>query len=96
MEYAHRTWGRLLGVYFAAPLAVFAAKRFISKQLGIRLGLLFLAGASQGFVGWWMVKSGLEEPAEKHGVARVSPYRLATHLTCAFGIYSAMLWTTVL
>jgi cytochrome c oxidase assembly protein subunit 15 len=42
-----------------------------------------------------MVKSGLELDAENPlNVPRVSPYRLATHLTGAFTIYTAMLWTT--
>jgi len=95
MEYAHRMWGRALGVYFVVPLAAFAAKGWVTAPLGRRLGLLCLAGGSQGLVGWWMVKSGLEEPEDPHGVPRVSPYRLATHLTCAFAIYSALLWTTL-
>lgn len=95
MEYAHRMWGRYLGVFFAVPLAAFAAKGYLRAPLLRRLGLLFLAGASQGFVGWWMVKSGLEAPPKEHDVPRVSPYRLATHLTTAFAIYTALLWTTL-
>ncbi len=60
MEYAHRMWGRVLGVVFAAPAVYFAAQGALSGALKRRLGLLFLLGGGQGLVGWWMVKSGLE------------------------------------
>ena len=94
MEYAHRMWGRVLGLYFAVPVAYFAARGYVTGALGRRLALLFAAGGSQGLVGWWMVKSGLEQPRE-HEVPRVSPYRLATHLSTAFAIYAAILWTAL-
>jgi len=48
----------------------------------------------QGFIGWWMVKSGLEEPEQYH-TARVSPYRLVTHLLSAFVIYGSLLTTAM-
>lgn len=48
----------------------------------------------QGFVGWWMVRSGLQQ-TDSRDVPRVSPYRLAGHLTCAFTIYVTLLWTTL-
>jgi cytochrome c oxidase assembly protein subunit 15 len=42
-----------------------------------------------------MVKSGLEmDPAQKNQI-RVSPYRLATHLTMAFATYSLLVWTAL-
>jgi heme A synthase len=41
-----------------------------------------------------MVRSGLSQP-KGHEVPRVSPYRLAGHLTCAFTIYATLLWTTL-
>ena len=44
----------------------------------------------QGLLGWWMVKSGLEE---KSDVPRVSQYRLAAHLSLALLLYSLMLYT---
>ncbi|XP_068643638.1 heme A synthase COX15 [Aristolochia californica] len=93
MEYAHRMWGRGLGVVFTLPFAYFLAKGFITQQLGLRLSALFTLGAAQGLIGWWMVKSGLEEPVSEHVQPRVSPYRLATHLTSAFAIYCGLLWT---
>ena len=36
-----------------------------------------------------------DEAAERNEIPRVSPYRLATHLTGAFTIYVGMLWTTL-
>ena len=60
MEYAHRMWGRLLGLVFAGPAVYFAAKGYINRPLANRLGLLFLMGGTQGLVGWWMVRSGLQ------------------------------------
>ncbi|XP_077245329.1 cytochrome c oxidase 15 isoform X2 [Tasmannia lanceolata] len=95
MEYAHRMWGRGLGVLFALPFTYFLAKGFITRQLGLRLSALFALGAGQGLIGWWMVKSGLEEPASEYVQPRVSPYRLATHLTSAFAIYCGLLWTAL-
>lgn len=60
MEYAHRMWGRALGVLFVVPFTYFLAKGFITRPLGLRLSILFALGAGQGLIGWWMVKSGLE------------------------------------
>ncbi|KAK9835831.1 hypothetical protein WJX74_008903 [Apatococcus lobatus] len=93
MEYAHRMWGRALGLIFLAPALFFTARGWITRPLGTRLGILFAAGGCQGLVGWWMVKSGLEEPTGQYETPRVSPYRLAAHLTTAFLIYSGLLWT---
>jgi cytochrome c oxidase assembly protein subunit 15 len=52
-----------------------------------RLWLIFGVGALQGFVGWWMVASGLADRVE------VSQYRLAVHLTLACALFAAVLWT---
>ncbi|OAE27545.1 hypothetical protein AXG93_2225s1060 [Marchantia polymorpha subsp. ruderalis] len=95
MEYAHRMWGRALGLVFAGPFAYFIAKGYITRPLGLRLSALMAMGAGQGFVGWWMVKSGLEEPETEYAQPRVSPYRLAAHLTSAFVIYSGLFWTAL-
>ncbi|XP_020264303.1 cytochrome c oxidase assembly protein COX15 isoform X1 [Asparagus officinalis] len=95
MEYAHRMWGRGLGLMFALPFSYFLAKGFITRQLGLRLSALFALGGGQGLIGWWMVKSGLEEPASEYVQPRVSPYRLATHLISAFVIYCGIFWTAL-
>lgn len=95
-EYGHRMWGRALGVIFAVPGAYFLARGYISKALGLRLGTLFAMGGCQGLIGWWMVKSGLEEETlVVPENPKVSPYRLAAHLTSAFAIYSGLVWQTL-
>ncbi|CAH9087397.1 unnamed protein product [Cuscuta epithymum] len=93
MEYAHRMWGRGLGIMFALPFSYFLRKGYITVRLGLRLSALFALGAGQGLIGWWMVKSGLEDPPSEYVIPRVSPYRLAAHLTSAFAIYCGLFWT---
>ncbi|KAK2969233.1 hypothetical protein RJ640_003467 [Escallonia rubra] len=95
MEYAHRMWGRALGLMFALPFSYFLRKGYITLRLGVKLSGLFALGAGQGLIGWWMVKSGLEEPASEFAQPRVSPYRLAAHLTSAFVIYCGLFWTAL-
>ena len=96
MEYAHRAWGRAMAAYFLLPAGYFAYRGFLTSKLFGRLALLFGAGASQAFVGWWMVRSGLEEPSEDSTVgSRVSPYRLASHLAAGATIYSGLVWTAL-
>ena len=86
LEYFHRLLGRLIGVAFFVPLLWFWRHRQIDRHLGLRLAGIFLLGALQGALGWYMVASGLiDEP-------RVSHYRLTAHLALAFAIYGAMLW----
>jgi heme a synthase len=85
-EYLHRLWGRLLGVAFALPFLYFLVRGRIGRTLWPRLMLIFVLGALQGLLGWYMVESGLEHRIE------VSQYRLAAHLFAALLIYGAMLW----
>ena len=88
-EWLHRQWGRAIGVMFAAPLAFFAATRRIPPGFGSKLGLLLGLGIGQGFIGWWMVKSGMEHERfnETTGRPRVSPYRMATHVSRAVVVW---------
>lgn len=60
-EYGHRMVGRSLGLIFGLPAAYFVARGHVKRALAPALGLLFCMGGAQGLVGWWMVKSGLEE-----------------------------------
>jgi len=96
MEWAHRAWGRALGVGFGLPLAALVAARAVPAGLAPRLGGLLALGGAQGAVGWWMVKSGLDArnfaPTD---TPRVSPYRLAAHLSGAWAIYSVLAWTAM-
>ncbi|MED6107399.1 hypothetical protein PIB30_117955 [Stylosanthes scabra] len=85
-EHMLRMWGRALRVLFVLPYSYFLRNGYITVKLGVRLCGLFALGAGQGFIGWWMVKSGLEEPPSGYVQPRESPYCLAAHLTSAFSI----------
>jgi len=95
MEWAHRMWGRGLGIVFGLPCVYFVARGSIKKLPGMGgiLGGLFALGGFQGLVGWWMVKSGLEEQQDSYKEPRVSPYRLTAHLSMALALYSGLLWS---
>ena len=85
-EWAHRFLGRLIGIAFALPLAWFWMRGALSGRLGqALLGLLALGGL-QGFVGWYMVQSGLVDRVD------VSHYRLALHLSLAVLIFGLLMW----
>eukprot|EP01133_Synstelium_polycarpum_P003817 gene3817-4405_t len=92
-EYSHRLFGRVLGLVFFFPFVYYAKKGYIDRRLGAKLSGIFMLGGAQGALGWYMVKSGLEEKLMDVGeVARVSQYRLAAHLGSAFVIYTSLLW----
>ncbi len=88
-EWIHRLIGRLIGLAFALPLAWFAVKRAIPQGYGWRLVGLLLLGGAQGFLGWFMVQSGLIERTD------VSHFRLSAHLLLAFLILAALVWTAL-
>lgn len=85
-EWAHRFLARGIGVIFAIPLLYFwmsgRVEHIIRRPL---VGVLALGGF-QGFIGWWMVTSGLSK------LTSVSQYRLAVHLTIACLIFAASVW----
>jgi len=85
-EWAHRFLGRVIGVVFFVPFVVFWVLGYIPRPLLPRLIGLFLLGALQGAVGWYMVKSGLVERTD------VSQYRLAAHFGVALVILGYTLW----
>jgi heme a synthase len=88
-EYLHRMWGRMIGLAFAMPLAFFWLTKQIPAGFKPRLlGLLALGGA-QGFIGWWMVASGLVDRPD------VSHYRLTVHLMVALTLFAGCLWTAL-
>ncbi len=86
-EWSHRLLGRLIGLVFAVPYLWFLARGKIVGSLRWRLPAIFALGALQGFVGWWMVSSGLVHRVE------VAQERLAIHLLLASVTFAAVLWT---
>lgn len=89
MEYGHRMWGRFIGGFFAVPAAYFWYKGYFQKPMKIRVGIFGTLIGLQGLMGWYMVKSGLEDRFEgPNDVPRVSQYRLASHLSLAFILYT--------
>ena len=85
-EYIHRLLGRLVGLLYFVPLLYFTYKKMIKRSSLISFYLILFLIFFQGFVGWYMVKSGLTERID------VSHYRLSLHLTLAFIIYILLLW----
>ena len=83
-EWAHRQLGRLIGLTVLLPLIYFTFKNglWILK----RYGIIFLLVCFQGFLGWYMVSSGLVDRID------VSHYRLSLHLITAFIILSIIFW----
>ena len=88
-EWTHRLLGRLIGFAFFVPFVWFAWTGAIGRKEWPRMVLLFALGGLQGFVGWWMVQSGLETRVS------VSQYRLAIHLGVAVILLGAILWTAL-
>jgi cytochrome c oxidase assembly protein subunit 15 len=85
-EYVHRLLGRLIGVVFLVPLVWFGLRGRMPPRLAPMLIGIFVLGAAQGALGWYMVQSGLVADP------RVSQLRLAAHLGLALLIFAAMFW----
>ena len=83
-EWIHRFLGRLIGLSFLIPLIYFSF--FVKIKKLINLYLIFILICFQGFIGWYMVSSGLVERVD------VSHYRLSVHLLIAFLILSLIYW----
>ena len=86
LEFGHRFLGRVIGVVFAVPLLVLALMGRLKKGLFGQLSLIFVLGAAQGGLGWYMVMSGLADEPD------VSPYRLTAHLALGMVLLGAVLW----
>ena len=83
-EWIHRFLGRLIGLFFLIPLIFFSIKIGFRKL--INLYIIFFLICFQGFIGWYMVSSGLIEKVD------VSHFRLSIHLLIAFFIISLIYW----
>jgi heme a synthase len=83
-EFGHRLLARGLGLVFALPLLFFWVRGMVPTRLRWPLLGLLALGGFQGWLGWYMVQSGLVD------IPRVSPYRLAAHLSVALIIFAIM------
>ena len=85
-EYTHRLLGRIIGLFYILPLIYFTLKKKVEKDTLFSLYTILFLICVQGFIGWYMVTSGLTERTD------VSHYRLSAHLTLAFVIFILLLW----
>ena len=80
-EWGHRQLGRLIGLTVLIPLIYFSFKEGL--WVLNKYGSIFIIVCLQGFLGWYMVSSGLVNRVD------VSHYRLSLHLITAFIIFLA-------
>ena len=85
-EYAHRLLARIVGLFSFVPLVIFSFKFKNNKLYSNKYYLIFLLVCLQGFIGWYMVSSGLIENND------VSHFRLAIHLTLALFLLCLIFW----
>lgn len=88
-EWLHRVIGRSIGLVFIIPFIYFLIRKQLTKKTIKKCIVLLGLGGFQGFLGWYMVKSGLVDMPD------VSHYRLAAHLTMAFLTFAATLWVAL-
>jgi cytochrome c oxidase assembly protein subunit 15 len=88
-EWFHRFIGRIIGLVFLVPFVYFLIKKRLSKETIQKCGVLLGMGAFQGFLGWFMVRSGLIDNPD------VSHFRLSLHLTFAFITFAYTLWVAL-
>lgn len=85
----YRFIGRIIGIVFIIPFFYFLIKKKLDKETIKKCIILLVMGAFQGFLGWFMVKSGLIDNPD------VSHFRLALHLTFAFITFAYTLWVAL-
>ncbi|MBP93596.1 MAG: heme A synthase [Flavobacteriaceae bacterium] len=88
-EWLHRVIGRTIGLVFIIPFLYFLIRKQLTSKTIKKCIVLLGLGAFQGFLGWYMVKSGLVDRPD------VSHFRLAAHLTTAFLTFAATLWVAL-
>src|SRR5690606_18076838 len=89
-EWAHRLLGRVIGLAFALPLALYWMRGWIPSGYKPRLVALLALGALQGAFGWFMVQSGLSGE-----VTDVSHFWLSIHLLTALLTLVGLAWTAL-
>ena len=86
-EWFHRVWARLMGLVFLIGFVYFLVQKKFNKKMVMPMILLFVLGALQGAIGWFMVKSGLVP--EKYFVGHIE---LTTHFIAALILLSYTFW----
>lgn len=86
-EWSHRLWARMLGVVFAIGFAYFFFRKYFEKWMIRPFIILFILGGVQGFIGWKMVASGLNDTE-----LYVKHTWLATHFLSALTLMCYTLW----
>jgi cytochrome c oxidase assembly protein subunit 15 len=85
-EYAHRLLARFVGLFTLIPLIIFSLKFKNIKCYSNKYYWIFFLVCLQGFIGWYMVSSGLIENND------VSHFRLSIHLSLALFILCLIFW----
>jgi cytochrome c oxidase assembly protein subunit 15 len=88
-EWLHRVLGRFIGLVFILPFLYFLITKQLTKPTIKKAIILLFMGGFQGFLGWYMVKSGLVDNPD------VSHFRLAAHLTTAFLTFAYTFWVAL-
>lgn len=88
-EWFHRFIGRIIGLAFIVPFVYFLIKKRLSSETIKKCVVLLGMGGFQGFLGWFMVRSGLIDNPD------VSHFRLSLHLTFAFITFAYTLWVAL-
>ncbi len=88
-EWIHRVLGRFIGLVFIIPFLYFLIRKQLTRSTIKKSIVLLFLGGFQGFLGWYMVKSGLVDRPD------VSHYRLAMHLSTAFLTFAFTLWVAL-
>ena len=85
-EYVHRLLARFVGLFTLIPLIVFSIKFKNTMHYSNKYYWIFFLVCLQGFIGWYMVSSGLIQNND------VSHFRLSIHLSLALFILCLIFW----
>lgn len=89
VEYLHRLIARFAGLFVVIPLFYYLYKGIIPWRKSFVYLLIGALFGFQGFLGWYMVSSGLvENPAVDH-------FRLTAHLLMALLLLVLTMWTAL-
>ena len=85
-EYTHRLLARFVGLFTLLPLILFSLYFKNTQHYSNKYYWIFFLVCLQGFIGWYMVSSGLIKNND------VSHFRLSIHLSLALFILCLIFW----